>query len=73
MSNELSASYAPAGALADGTRVLVAKGNVPEGIPVELHIDGRTNRTTAIYADGSAEDYGPSPSAPGETVYFADE
>ncbi|HSH58983.1 MAG TPA: hypothetical protein VK988_04945 [Acidimicrobiales bacterium] len=62
---ELSVRYLPVDSLADGTKIFVAEGDVPEGIPVELRIDSE-GQTTAVYADGSTEDDGPAPAAPGE-------
>lgn len=68
----LSVSYRPAGLNSDGFRIYLATGAIPDGIPVELRVDDE-DRTTAVYADGTTEDYGLSPSNPGAELHFLDE
>lgn len=43
----------------DGTRVLIADGPVPKGIPVELHVLDDV-QTKGVYADGYVDE-DPSP------------
>lgn len=59
MGERLIVRYAEARIESDGTRVLIADGPVPEGIPVELHVLDDV-QTKAVYADGYVDE-DPSP------------
>ena len=48
---EITVTYTPVTVEADGTRILIAEGAVPDGMPVEIHMLG-LSLVKAIYADG---------------------
>lgn len=50
-----SVRYVAARIEGDGTRVFIADGPVPEGIPLELHVLDDV-QTKAVYADGYVDE-----------------
>ena len=48
---KITITYSAVTVEADGTRILIAEGAVPDGMPVEIHMLG-LSLVKAIYADG---------------------
>lgn len=70
---KITVTYSPVTVEADGSRILIAEGAVPDGMPVEIHMLG-LSQIKAIYAHGHVDhdfvslfgDYGGLPGAEGD-------